>query len=96
MRYLYSIFALIVTLVVISFTALNSHPVLVNFYFSTSKLPLTALLFLVLLLGIILGIMVMLPMVIKAKFRARKDRRLAKQTSEEVDNLRRVPIQEDH
>ncbi len=96
MRYLYSLLGLIFVLVAIGFAALNSHPVNINYYVGTSHLALPALLFAVLLIGVILGTVVMLPTVIKAKFQARKHRRAAKQTSEEVDNLRRMPIQEDH
>lgn len=96
MRYLYILFWSVFVLIAIGFTALNSHPVLFDYYIGTSNLELPVLLFIVLLLGILLGIMVMLPLVLRAKFQARKDRRLVKQTSEEVENLRRMPIQENH
>ncbi len=96
MRYIYIAFWVIVVLVGISFTALNSHTVLIDYYFANSELELPILLFIVLLLGILLGIIVMLPMVFKAKYHARQIKRRVKQTEQEVDNLRRMPIQENH
>ncbi|MDF1796748.1 MAG: lipopolysaccharide assembly protein LapA domain-containing protein [Coxiellaceae bacterium] len=96
MRYIYIAFWAIVVLIGISFTALNSHSVLIDYYFGNAHLELPVLLFIVLLLGIILGIIVMLPVVLRAKYQARRVKRRIKQTEQEVDNLRRMPIQESH
>jgi putative membrane protein len=96
MRYLYLIFWLIIIVLAVTFAALNAHQVSVNYYFGVTHLTLPALLLWVLVLGVVLGILVMLPGLCKARHQARKNHKKAKSAEQEVNNLRRMPISEEH
>lgn len=60
----YAIWFIIIVLVV-TFAAVNSHTVAVDFYFTTVKVYLPLLLFIVLVLGAICGVLVMLPKLLR-------------------------------
>ena len=96
MRYVILAFWVIIILIALTFTALNSHSVIINYYLGTHTFSLPVLLLLVLCLGIILGVLMMMPSIWRAKNSARKYKQKIKHHAQELDNLRRMPIQEDH
>lgn len=55
MRYVYSVFWLILIVLAITFTALNAHTVLINYYLGTRLIFLPLLLLIFFVVGIILG-----------------------------------------
>lgn len=73
---IFSILALSLTaLIGISFAVLNAHPVRVNYYIATQEIPLSLLLFLAFILGIILGMLSLYPRILKLKLEIRRLRR---------------------
>ena len=96
MKYLYLLFWLIVILVITSFTLLNAHTVEFDYYFSSFKIFLPLLLLAVLIIGIILGNILMLPGLLRNKRRFHQARAQAKKLEKEVNNLRSIPIDNEH
>lgn len=94
MRYVLFFFWLLLIILGMSFAALNARDVLINYYVGQAYFTLPLVLFAVLSLGIALGILVTLPTVCKARYNAKRYRQRARRAEEEVNNLRRVPIQE--
>lgn len=61
----------------ISFAILNAHPVSVHYYIGARDVPLSLLLFLSLLLGILIGLFSLYPRIFKLKLENRRLRRSA-------------------
>lgn len=59
----------------VSFAILNAHPVSFNYYLASRELPLSILLVSAFIIGILLGILVMIPNLLKHKFEIRRLRR---------------------
>lgn len=73
---LFSILILSLTaLIGISFAVLNAQPVLVNYYFGTQTIPLSLLLLMVLILGILIGLFSLYPRIVRLKLEVRRLRR---------------------
>jgi putative membrane protein len=73
---LFSILILSLTaLIGISFAVLNAQPVLVNYYFGTREIPLSLLLLMVLILGILIGLFSLYPRIVRLKLEVRRLRR---------------------
>ena len=95
MKYVILTFWILVILIALTFTALNSHPVIIDYYLGTKPFQLPVLLLLVLVIGILLGVIVMLPALLRSKNRARQFKNQAKNNTQELNNLRRMPLKED-
>lgn len=85
---------LVFMLVGASFAIINDAPVVVDLYFFTSSLPLSLLLLLALGCGILLGGLAGMSYFVRVKKENADLRRKAKLVSEEVRNLRTLPIRE--
>ncbi len=96
MRYIFYIFWIVVIIIGVTFAGLNSHAVMVNYYVNESKIHLPILLIITLVFGAILGIIAMIPMLLKNKQTNRKLKHRIKQIEQEVNNLRAIPIKEAH
>ena len=96
MKYLYLLFWLIVIVVIASFTILNAHSVNFDYYFSSFKIFLPLLLLFTLVLGIIIGNLLMLPSLLRNKRRLHQAKQAAKKAAKEVDNLRSIPLEDEH
>ncbi len=95
MRYIAYIFWFILFVLAISFAVLNAEHVALNYYFGTRQVSLPLLMLLVFVIGALLGILVLLPRLIRLKSRHRRLRRRLKKHEEEVQNLRALPIKDD-
>lgn len=96
MRYIFYIFWVFVILLGITFTALNSQKVILNYYLDTKTVQLPFLILAVLLIGVILGIAALLPSLIKNKNAARHLKHKVKKIEAEVQNLRTIPVKDIH
>ena len=94
MKYLFYILALILVLLATSFALLNAQPVDLHYYVGTISFSLSWLLLLSLLIGLILGISILLPAVIRLKYSNRKLRQVVQSYETEIRNLRTFPIQD--
>ena len=77
-----------------TFAALNSESVTINYYLAESSLPLSLLLVLVFAFGCLIGMMAGLWLLIRAKIsNYRVNQRLAL-AEKEIENLRAIPLQD--
>jgi len=88
------LFALVVFGVALALVLENLSSVSVNYLFGTASVPLAGLLALVLIVGALLGALCVLPMIVKARTRARRARSRQAAAEEELRNLRRVPLRD--
>ncbi len=96
MRILKYFFLLLILLFGISFAYLNATQVTVQYYFGSSNMPLSLLLVLTLILGILVGLIMCVLPLLRLK---RKNYRLHKRVQlaeKEVENLRAIPLKDEH
>ena len=94
MRIISYILLLVIVLFGMTFAALNSESVTINYYFDQSSLPLSLLLVLVFAFGCLIGIIVGLWLLIKSKFNNHRLRQRLTWAEKEIDNLRAIPLQD--
>ncbi|OGT37036.1 MAG: hypothetical protein A3F12_01195 [Gammaproteobacteria bacterium RIFCSPHIGHO2_12_FULL_38_14] len=94
MRIVSYFFLLIIVIFGMTFAALNSESVTINYYLAESSLPLSLLLVLVFAFGCLIGMMAGLWLLIRAKIsNYRVNQRLAL-AEKEIENLRAIPLQD--
>ncbi len=93
-RVLSAILILVVLVLTISFSVINAHSVVINYYFGTSELPLALLLVLAVVAGALLGVAAVITMVLRLRLEVARLRRNAKITEKEISNLRSMPLKE--
>ncbi len=76
------------------FASINPEPVAVNFYYYQMDLPLGLLVLVVIGLGAVLGVFSSLLLMAKVRRENRRLSRQAKLASEEVKNLRTIPVKD--
>ncbi|CAB1275663.1 LapA family protein [Candidatus Nitrosacidococcus tergens] len=91
-RFLYFLIFIIVFVLGLIFADHHAELVTINYYFGTISIPLSLLLSLILLVGVILGILASLNTVIKYKYENRKLRKSVKTIQRENADLRSFPI----
>lgn len=96
MKYIFYIFWIIVIILGVTFSGLNSHSVNINYYVNETSLQLPLLLLIVLIIGAFLGCIAMLPALIRGKHANHQLKHKIKQVEQEVNNLRTIPIKEAH
>lgn len=94
-RIIYLILILVVTLITVTFTLLNSQPVKVNYYFGSYEIDLLIVVVICLVIGAFLGVMAALGKVFSLKQEmSRKDKKI-KITEKELENLRSLPLKDE-
>lgn len=96
MRYIAYIFWFIVIILGVLFATLNSNSIAINFYIKSFNVYLPLLLLIELAIGALLGMLAVLPALIRVKAGNRKLKQRAKQIEQEVQNLRNIPIKDAH
>ena len=87
---------LIVTLVTVTFTLLNSQPVKINYYFGSYEIDLLIVIVMALAIGALLGVTAALGKLVSLKQEMlRKDKKI-KISEKELENLRSLPLKDDH
>lgn len=94
MRIISYILLLVIVLFGLTFAALNSESVTINYYFDQSALPLSLLLVLVFAFGCLIGIIVGLWLLIKSKLSNHRLRQRLNWAEKEIENLRAIPLQD--
>jgi putative membrane protein len=87
-------FLLVIVLFGMTFATLNSESVTINYYFDQSTLPLSLLLVLVFAFGCLLGMIVGIWLLIKAKLLNYRLRQRLNLAEREIENLRAIPLQD--
>lgn len=96
MRYFLYLFWFVVLLLGISFASLNPDIVSVHYYFHNASVHLPILLFGTLLMGSLLGMIAMLPALVRNKRIHFELKHRIKEAEQEVNNLRSIPIKDTH
>jgi putative membrane protein len=96
MRIVSTIFLVLIILLGVTFATLNSQNVSINYYVGHSNMPLSLLLVLVFGAGCILGVLVVSWLLIKVKMKNHHLRRRLKLAEKEVENLRGIPLKNEH
>lgn len=94
MKVVFLIFWSLIIIAGITFATLNSHPVLIRYYFNQTSVALPMLLAWTVFIGFVLGAFAMLPLWLRAKRHARRTKQRIKEIEQELNNLRTIPIKE--
>ena len=95
-RYILIFIALVVFILAVSFHLKNDHVVTLNYYLATIDLPLSMVVIGCLIIGMVLGMILFFPRIIGLKA---ENLRLKKQNEikqQEVNNLRTLPVKDEH
>lgn len=90
------IFFLIILVLGLFFGVLNADVVPLNYYWGAASIPLSVIIVLALILGVILGLLASAAIILKLKHRVTRLTREIRDTEKEVRNLRAIPIKNDH
>lgn len=74
-RYLSYVGLIIILVIGVSFAILNASTVTVDYYIAKSTMPLSVVIFIAFVLGLCVGILLMLPKWLGARFKARRLRK---------------------
>lgn len=94
MRFLKLLFILLVMLVGAAFAVMNAEPVNLNYYFGSRELPLSVVLVGAVCVGAVLGMLAGLTALARLKRENAALHRQARLTSQEVRNLRTIPLKD--
>ena len=87
---------LIVTLVTVTFTLLNSQPVKINYYFGSYEIDLLIVVVMALVIGALLGVTAALGKLVSLKQEILRKEKKIKISEKELENLRSLPLKDDH
>jgi putative membrane protein len=94
LKLIYAVLALVLFVAALSFAALNSAPVSIDYYVGRVEVPLALLIVAALGIGALLGSLVGLGRVVRVKREMARLRRETRATEEEVRNLRALPLRD--
>ncbi|MCU7906420.1 MAG: LapA family protein [Candidatus Thiodiazotropha sp. (ex Epidulcina cf. delphinae)] len=94
MRFIKLFLIILIMMLGAVFAVLNVDPVRINYYFGSGDLPLSLLLTAALGVGVVLGILSNMGRVLGLKREIHSLKRRSRMVSEEVDNLRALPLKE--
>jgi putative membrane protein len=94
MRIISYFFLLAIVIFGMTFATLNSESVTINYYLGQSALPLSLLLVIVFALGCLVGMVVGIWLLIKAKMTNYRLNQRLSLAEKEIDNLRKMPLQD--
>ncbi|MCH9644641.1 MAG: LapA family protein [Gammaproteobacteria bacterium] len=94
MRYIIYTFWILFVALCVSFVVLNSHMVEVNYYVGSTRMYFPLLLLILLVVGSIIGIITMLPVLVRQKTSGHKLKTRVKHAEQELNNLRTMPIED--
>ena len=94
MRVISYLFLLLIVIFGMTFATLNSDSVTINYYFNERSLPLSLLLVIVFAIGCLIGMVVGLWMLVKARMHNYRIRQKLELAEREIVNLRAIPLQD--
>lgn len=94
MRIISYLFLLLIVLFGMTFATLNSASVTINYYLGQSTLPLSLLLVFVFAAGCLIGLIVGLWLLLKAKIQNYHLHQRVVLAEKEIENLRAIPLQD--
>lgn len=94
MRFIKLILVLAVMILGAAFTLMNADNVVVNYYFGSRELPLSVVIVGVLCVGVLLGVFGNMGRILGLKRENAELRKQARLASQEVKNLRALPLKD--
>ncbi len=94
MRIISYFFLLVIVLFGVTFAALNSDTVVIDYYLGKSSLPLSLLLVSSFASGCLIGMIAALGLLIRSKMKAHRLRQRLNVAEKEIENLRAIPLQD--
>ncbi|MBT2969506.1 MAG: DNA recombination protein RecN [gamma proteobacterium symbiont of Ctena orbiculata] len=94
MRFIKLVVVILIMIVGAVFAVLNADPVGFNYYFGSLDLPLSLIVTIALGLGVVLGVLAGTGKVLALKREIHGLKRRSQMVSEEVNNLRALPLKE--
>lgn len=90
--------AVIVLLVItgLVFAVLNAEPVQFNYYFDSLSIPLSLSMLVAMIFGAILGVLASAGVILRHKREIARLRKAVDVAEKEVNNLRSIPLRDDH
>lgn len=85
-----------IVLIGVTFAILNPAAVTVNYYLGEKSLPLSLLLVSTFSIGVLFGLIVSFWLVLKVKIKNYHLKQRLKMADKEVQNLRAIPLQDNH
>lgn len=96
MRIVTLVVMIAVVLMGVTFAILNAEQVQVDYYFSAISLPLSLLMVMVLGLGMLLGLLMSLLRMLRLSAENRRLKSKMRLVEKEVENLRSIPLKDEH
>ncbi len=96
MRIITYLFLLLIIVLGVSFAILNSSDVTINYYVGLSTLPLSLLVAIVFALGGLLGVLIGFWLLLKVKVKNYRLAQRLKLADAEIENLRAIPLRDQH
>lgn len=93
-KILYGFIFLSVLIIGTAFFMKNNHAVSFNYFLGSLDIKLSILLLLDLILGVIIGMLSLVPLIIYLKYKNAKLKRQVKIRDKEVNNLRVIPVKD--
>jgi putative membrane protein len=94
MRFIKLFIVILIMMLGAVFAVLNADLVEINYYFGRRELPLSLILTIALGLGVLLGVLAGMGRVLRLKRELHSLKRRSQMVSEEVNNLRALPLKE--
>lgn len=79
-----------------AFSAKNTNPVTIDYYFSTITLPLSVIIVLSLIIGIVIGAIAIFAGTFSIRYENRRLQKQLTSTQQELNSLRILPIKNEH
>jgi lipopolysaccharide assembly protein A len=96
MRIFLIIFYLLLILMGVSFAVLNATPVSLNLYVTTYSMPVSVLITLAIGLGVLIGSFLVITKYWRVKIELHKIKSQLKLKEKEINNLRSIPLKDQH
>lgn len=94
MRILLIVFYLFLIFIGASFAALNAEFVKINLFFTSFRLPISVLVIIAVIFGVLLASLVFINKYLKLKYEQNRLRHQLNLTEKEIKNLRSIPIKD--
>ena len=95
-RVVYLFIAMLLIVIGISFTVLNADNVKLHYYFGSIEIPLSFLLVIAMIVGAILGVAASASLFVGSRREIAKLKKAIDVAEKEVNNLRSIPLRDEH
>ena len=79
-----------------AFSAINTNPVIINYYLGTLTAPLSVVMILSIVAGIILGAVAIFASTLRLRYENRRLNKKLNVSEQEINSLRIIPIKDEH